>query len=265
MKEKLILFLGLFLIIIIPSSYAINTPRPEYPRPQFERAEWINLNGTWSYTFDFSQSGMERSLYNSEGFEQSIIVPFCPESSLSGVGYKDFINAMWYQRKISIPARWEGKRILLNFGGVDYKSIVFINGQQAFIHYGGSSSFSVDITPYVKPGYTSNLVVYVEDDLRQGLQTAGKQSLRLNSYSCHYTRVTGIWQTVWLEPVATQYITNLKTTPDIDNNSVKVEVAANTTSADKALPYVGIECRDGTRMEVGCCGRNNRYTGRLDR
>ena len=82
MKEKLILFLGLFLIIIIPSSYAINTPRPEYPRPQFERAEWINLNGTWSYTFDFSQSGMERSLYNSEGFEQSIIVPFCPESSL---------------------------------------------------------------------------------------------------------------------------------------------------------------------------------------
>lgn len=223
MKEKLILFLGLFLIIIIPSSYAINTPRPEYPRPQFERAEWINLNGTWSYTFDFSKSGMERSLYNSEGFEQSIIVPFCPESSLSGVGYKDFINAMWYQRKISIPARWEGKRILLNFGGVDYKSIVFINGQQAFIHYGGSSSFSVDITPYVKPGYTSNLVVYVEDDLRQGLQTAGKQSLRLNSYSCHYTRVTGIWQTVWMEAIAKEGLKSCRITPDLDNKKFVFE------------------------------------------
>ncbi len=222
MKKRLFYFWGLFLIII-PSCYAINTPRPEYPRPQFERADWINLNGTWSYTFDFSKSGMERSLYNSQEFEQSIIVPFCPESSLSGVGYKDFINAMWYQRKISIPATWEGKRILLNFGGVDYKSIVYINGQQVFIHYGGSSSFSVDITSYVKPDSISNLVVYVEDDLRQGLQTAGKQSLRLNSYSSHYTRVTGIWQTVWMEAIAKEGLKSCRITPDLDNKKFVFE------------------------------------------
>ncbi|MFR2069148.1 MAG: glycoside hydrolase family 2 protein [Bacteroides nordii] len=219
MKKKIILFLGLFLIIIIPSCYAINIPRPEYPRPQFERADWINLNGTWTYTFDFSKSGMERFLYKSEGFKQSIIVPFCPESSLSGVDHKDFINAMWYQRKISIPSTWEDKCILLNFGGVDYKSIVYINGQQVFIHYGGSSSFSVDITPYVKAGSISNLVVYVEDDLRQGLQTAGKQSLRLNSYSCHYTRVTGIWQTVWMEAIAKEGLKSCRITPDLDNKN----------------------------------------------
>ena len=105
------------------------------------------------------------------------------------------------------------------FGGVDYKSIVYINGQQVFIHYGGSSSFSVDITPYVKAGSISNLVVYVEDDLRQGLQTAGKQSLRLNSYSCHYTRVTGIWQTVWMEAIAKEGLKSCRITPDLDNKN----------------------------------------------
>ena len=216
MKKKIVLFLGLFFPVIIPFCYAMDIPRPEYPRPQFERKDWINLNGIWSYTFDFSKSGMERSLYASEGFGQTIMVPFCPESSLSGVGHKDFIHAMWYQRKISIPVVWKGKRILLNFGGVDYKSIIYIDGQQVFVHYGGSSSFSVDIT-YVNPGSTSNLVVYVEDNLRQGLQTAGKQSFRLNSYGSRYTRVTGIWQTVWMEAIAKEGLKNCYITPDLDN------------------------------------------------
>ena len=91
------------------SSFGAEIPRPEYPRPQFERESWINLNGTWSYEFDFSESGLERSLFNSKGFEKPITVPFCPESPLSGVNHKDFINAMWYHRTLSIPQDWEGK------------------------------------------------------------------------------------------------------------------------------------------------------------
>ncbi len=223
MKERVVGFLVLFLTIVTASSAADIIPRPEYPRPQFERTDWINLNGKWNYEFDFSKSGMERSLFTADKFEKSIIVPFCPESPLSGVDYKDFINAMWYQRNISIPKEWDGKRILLNFGGVDYKSTIYINGKEIFVHYGGSSSFSVDITSYVTTGSFNNLVVYVEDDLRSQLQTSGKQSHRLNSYSCLYTRVTGIWQTVWLEAVSKGGLKNCRITPDLDNQQFVFE------------------------------------------
>ena len=222
MNKKFALSLGLFLTAIT-TCFGIEIPRPEYPRPQFERVDWMNLNGTWSYEFDFSKSGIERSLFTNEGFGKTILVPFCPESPLSGVNHKDFIDAMWYQRKLSIPEAWAGKRILLNFGGVDYKSTIYINGQQAFVHYGGSSSFSVDITSYVTPGSTDNLVVYVEDDLRSGLQTSGKQSHRLHSYSCLYTRVTGIWQTVWLEAVSKGGLKSCSITPDLDNKQFVFE------------------------------------------
>jgi Beta-galactosidase/beta-glucuronidase len=222
MSKRVILFFGLFFTIAL-MCFSVTMPRPEYPRPQFERTDWINLNGTWSFDFDFSKSGIERSLFSSEGLEKSIIVPFCPESPLSGVNYKDFINAVWYQRKINIPSEWDGKRILLNFGGVDYKSTIYINGKQAFVHYGGSSSFSVDISDHVEAGSDNNLVVYVEDDLRSGLQTSGKQSHRLYSYSCLYTRVTGIWQTVWLEAVTKGGLKTCRITPDLDNKQFVFE------------------------------------------
>ena len=219
---KKTLFLTLFIIVAAKVS-ASNIPRPEYPRPQFERSDWINLNGKWSFDFDFSKSGIERSLFKTESFEKSIIVPFCPESPLSGINHKDFINAVWYQRKISVPSEWAGKRILLNFGGVDYKSIIYINGKEIFVHYGGSSSFSVDITSYVTAGSTDNLVVYAEDDLRSRLQTSGKQSHRLYSYECLYTRVTGIWQTVWLEAVSKGGLKYCRITPDLDNKQFVFE------------------------------------------
>lgn len=205
------------------SSFGAEIPRPEYPRPQFERDSWINLNGTWSYEFDFSESGLERSLFNSKGFEKPITVPFCPESPLSGVNHKDFINAMWYHRTLSIPQDWEGKHILLNFGGVDYKSTIYINGKQVFVHYGGSSSFSVDISKYVTVGKDNDLVVYVQDDVRSEMQTGGKQSRRLYSYSCLYTRVTGIWQTVWLEAVEQGGLKSCRITPDLDGGQFVFE------------------------------------------
>ena len=156
LKRRLIL-----LVVTLASVSAFAIPRPEYPRPQFERSNWINLNGEWSYTIDFSGSGFERGLVRSEGFDTKITVPFCPESKLSGVEFKDFVENLWYQRKISIPKEWDGKNILLNFGAVYYEAEIYVDGKFALRHFGGTTSFSVDITRLVKPGGQHNLVVYV--------------------------------------------------------------------------------------------------------
>ena len=175
MKKQLI---TLFLFLLGSCySFANSSPRSEYPRPQFERSAWINLNGTWTFDFDFGETGKDRQFQNIQNFSKQITVPFCPESKLSGVEYTDFINCMWYQRKINIPADWSNKKIFLNFGAVDYYTEIYIDGQVIQRHYGGSSSFSVDITRYVKPNQTHNLVLMVKDDLRSGLQTGGKQFL----------------------------------------------------------------------------------------
>lgn len=221
-KVSLLIFAFALCTNIVAAQNA-DIPRPEHPRPQFERSEWINLNGTWTYQFDFGMSGMEQRLFEKSSFDAQIVVPFCPESSLSGVNYKDFINAMWYQRTISVPASWKGRQVMLHFGGVDYKATIFVDGKQVFVHYGGSASFSVDITSYVTFGGSNNLIVYVQDDVRSGLQTIGKQSPRLNSYACFYTRVTGIWQTVWMEPISTMGLKSCRIIPDLDNRQFVFE------------------------------------------
>ncbi len=199
-------------------------PRPEYPRPQFERTEWINLNGSWSFCFDFGKSGMDRELYLSKGFDREIIVPFCPESILSGVGYKDFIESMWYHKKISIPRAWANKKILLHFGGVDYECEAFIDGKSVGRHWGGSTSFYFDITRFVRAGESHNLVLYVFDDTRSGRQAGGKQSpeYSFKKKRCHYTRTTGIWQTVWLEAVHSQGLKSCQIIPDVDNSRLTI-------------------------------------------
>ena len=147
-----------------------SVPRHEYPRPQFQRNDWwTNLNGTWSYTFDFGLSGQERGYAESKGFDNEITVPFCPESKLSGVEYRDFIPAIWYHRKLEIPQKWAGRRVILHFGAVDYMSEVFIDGKLVGRHWGGSSSFSHDITAHVRAGEEHDLVVYARDDTRSGV------------------------------------------------------------------------------------------------
>jgi beta-galactosidase/beta-glucuronidase len=193
-------------------------PRPEYPRPQFFRADWINLNGTWTYTFDFGKSGVQRGFELSQGFASNINVPFCPESALSGVGYTDFIEAMWYQRFITIPLNWQEKRILVHFGAVDYACEVFVDGKSAGRHWGGTVSFSFDITRLVEPGGTHSLVLAVQDDTRTGHQPGGKQSQKYHSHGCHYTRTTGIWQTVWLEAVHAEGLKSIQIVPDLDGS-----------------------------------------------
>lgn len=219
-------------------------PRAEYPRPQFERAEWINLNGEWSYTLDPVKTGWERDLKDSKGFDGKIIVPFAPESKLSGVEHKEFIPCIWYQRNITIPADWTGKDILLNFGAVYYESEIYIDGKFVDRHFGGSDSFSADITKFVKPGQTHSLVVNAKSDLRGRMQSAGKQSLRHSSFECMYTRTTGIWQTVWLEAVAPSGIDRVKYVTDIDRNTVSMEFTMRRNASGNTLT---VTVKDGNK------------------
>ena len=194
----------------------MNIPRPEYPRPQFERQQWINLNGTWTYEFDFGRSGIEREVFKSSGFKNTITVPFVPESKLSGVEYTDFIESMFYHRKLNIPADWQKRRIILNFGAVDFIAEIFINGKKVFRHVGGSTPFAVDLTNEVVPGNEYDLVVGVTDLLRNNTQGAGKQSQEYHSHNCVYTRSTGIWQTVDLESCGLYGVKSCRITPDFD-------------------------------------------------
>ncbi len=195
-------------------------PRPEYPRMQFVRAEWLNLNGEWSFEFDFGDSGLERGLGSSRGFERKILVPFCPESKLSGVGYTDFIPAMFYHRKITVPANWAGQLVMLHFGAVDFYCEGFLDGVSVGTHTGGSSSFAFDLTAAAKPGCEQDFVLHVRDDVRSGEQPGGKQSIKHGSYGCLYTRTTGIWQTVWLEPVPQSGLKRCAIVPDFDGGAL---------------------------------------------
>ena len=194
----------------------MSIPRPEYPRPQFEREDWINLNGTWSYEFDFGRSGVEREVYKSTGFKDKITVPFVPECKLSGVEYTDFIEGMYYHRKITIPENWNGRRIMLNFGAVDFIAEVYINAKKLARHVGGSTPFTVDLTNDVEPGKEYDLVVGVTDLLRKHTQGGGKQSPEYHSHNCVYTRSTGIWQTVDLEACGIYGLKSCRITPDFD-------------------------------------------------
>ncbi len=209
-------------------------PRPEHPKPQLERSDWINLNGTWSFSFDFGRSGIERGFTRSTGFDREIVVPFCPESALSGIGHTDFLQSVWYHRSIEVPVEWRGTRVLLHFGGVDFECHAYIDGRHVGGHFGGSSSFYFDITSFVAAGSSFHLVVHATDDTRSTHQGGGKQSLDYHSVGCFYTRTTGIWQTVWLEAVPFQGLHSYEQCPNIDTRQLHIrptffELARNLT------------------------------------
>ena len=223
---------------------AVDIPRPEYPRPQFERTDWVNLNGQWTFEMDFGASGEQRGWTNSKGLSKKITVPFCPESELSGIGYTDFIPCVWYQRNINIPAEWNGKKILLHFGAADYETKVYVDGKMVGEHKGSGSSFNFDITSYVKAGQQANLVVRVYDNLRGGMQPGGKQCTALYSAGCSYTRVTGIWQTVWMEAVNEQALKNVFAIPDIDQQQLVVRPEFYNEGNNNTLT---VEVKDGKK------------------
>ncbi len=201
----------------------MSIPRNEYPRPQLVRNEWINLNGEWEFEIDNSLSGKPKEFNKRKSFDSKIIVTFCPESELSGVGNKDFIHSVWYRRNITIPENWKGKKIILHFGAVDYETTVYVNGEEVGTHCGGYTSFSFDITRYLKEN-DNYITICAEDNVKDGIQPSGKQSMEYHSHGCYYTRTTGIWQTVWMECVSENYIQNIKIDTDINIPSVNIAV-----------------------------------------
>lgn len=189
------------------------------PNPQFERKNWLSLNGEWDFGFQkakhsykFSKdAGFACDIHKKSEYDYKINVPFCVESKLSGIGYTGFINYVWYRKKVNFHA--EGKLVFLNIGAADYLTTVLINGKCAGRHKGGYTSFKFNITDYIKDG-ENEIFILCEDEVRDPYVPAGKQSDRKNSYACSYTRTTGIWGNVYLEFIPENHIESFKIYPD---------------------------------------------------
>lgn len=206
-----------------------------YPRPQFKRDKWLNLNGRWDYAITPAAAPQPTQM------DGKILVPFAVESRLSGVARKVRPeDRIWYRRTFNIPADWSGKNVMLNFGAVDHVARVWVNGAMVGAHEGGFDTFGFDITPHLREG-ENELVVQVADPTSAGTQPRGKQILEPSGI--WYTAVSGIWQTVWLEPVSKLHIADVRATADIDRAVVDVEVAlsnwANDTDAVRLTVSAG--------------------------
>jgi len=200
---------------------------PEYPRPTMVREQWKNLNGLWNYAVTDNTNAVT-------GWEGKILVPYPIESALSGIKRQLLPeDVLWYQREFTIPDSWRGKRIILNFDAVDFESEIWVNGKNAGSHKGGYDRFSFDITDLLEDKGVQNLVVKVKDPSNSGEQAHGKQSLHPAGAS--YTTTSGIWQTVWLEPVSINYISRAKIIPDIDNSLVHFSFTVKNIKEDHEL------------------------------
>ena len=222
-------------------------PHPEYPRPQLAREQWQNLNGLWDLRF--AAAGDDLSTPPTDGFDRRILVPFPVESALSGVGEAVPEGRVWYQRTFAVPEDWtrDGGRVRLNFGAVDWESHVFVNGQKVGEHRGGFDPFSLDITDALKAGQNT-LAVGVSDPTNTGAQPRGKQ--HRNPSGIFYTPVTGIWQTVWMEPVPAAHIRSLRITPDVDAGEVEIQVDAEGGSNVPDGDFLEYTITDGDRVLI---------------
>jgi beta-galactosidase/beta-glucuronidase len=210
---------------------------PEYPRPQLVRKEWMNLNGLWELAMT------NREAAKPDSFPEQILVPFPVESALSGVmKIPDENQRIWYRRSFSIPKKWIGERILLNFGAVDFEATVWVNGKKVGEHRGGYDGFSFDITDAMTGPGPNELIVAAWDPSDAGTQPRGKQVRK--PHSIWYTPTSGIWQTVWLEPVSAAHINELKITPDVDKSAVTVQPVTTPSLGNYS---VEVTVRDGSR------------------
>ncbi|NOU88633.1 glycoside hydrolase family 2 [Paenibacillus sp. LMG 31460] len=201
-----------------------NQPRAEYPRPQFVRDSWINLNGEWEFEFDDDRVGSKEKWHlGNRKLYKTIQVPFAFQSKLSGIGSNEFHDVVWYRRDLTLPDDFQNKRILLHFGAVDYEASVWVNGVLVAKHEGGHTPFHADITDALQAG-TNKLVVKAVDYSKDVTLPRGKQYWHTDSASIFYTRTTGIWQTVWMEAVSNDgYLDKVKITPDIDEKQVEFQ------------------------------------------
>jgi beta-galactosidase/beta-glucuronidase len=197
-----------------------DVPKPEYPRPQLVREAWLCLNGRWQFEVDRGDSGLERGLRSKE-LDGEILVPFAPESEASGIGDVDFLTAVWYRRSVQIPADWSGQRVLLHFGAVDHDTTVWVNDVEVARHRGGFTPFTADLGGVAEPGEEATIVVRARDP-RSGPQARGKQSVPYANAACNYTRTTGIWQTVWMEPVPDMSLRRPRIVPQLASGSFAV-------------------------------------------
>ena len=219
-------------------------PRPEYPRPHFVRTEWMNLNGLWEFAFDDEDAGLRDKWYSGHpAFDLRILVPFTFEATRSRIGRLSFHERIWYRREIQVPERWRERRILLNFGAVDYRATVWLNGSIVGAHEGGHTPFTCDVTSALSD-LRGVIVVRVEDPPTDRYIPRGKQYWEEQPSGIFYARTTGIWQTVWLEPVARSFIANVKITPFIDG-AVKFQFKVSSPEPDQ---FVKVIVRDKDRF-----------------
>lgn len=207
--------------------------RNEYPRPQFIRKDWVNLNGEWEFMFDDTNSGEKEKWYLNTTFSKTINVPFTYESEASGIGEKVFHPIIWYKRTITNINR-DNKRTILHFQASDFTTKVWVDGVFAGKHDGGYSAFSMDITNKLDESSEHTIVVKVEDS-QSCHQPRGKQRWKDENFGCWYVQTTGIWQTVWMEFVPEVSLKRVKMTPDIDNNSIDMEFTVNVPKSEEVM------------------------------
>jgi beta-galactosidase/beta-glucuronidase len=224
-------------------------PRGEYPRPEAKRKDWISLNGTWNFEFDPNHLGFTKNWHITPQLSRNITVPFVFQSRLSGINSQEFIDTVWYARTFEIPSQYHQKHVLLNFGAVDYECQVFINGQFVGHHMGGLSAFAYDITAYLTSDRSKpqQLVVQVFDPPFDPEIPRGKQSVAKRFSGCDYEKVTGIWQSVWLEFIAEAYLD--RSNVQIKTNCKTGEISASISIENKTeIPFfVEAEVFDGEK------------------
>ncbi|MGC8489168.1 MAG: glycoside hydrolase family 2 protein, partial [Clostridia bacterium] len=224
-------------------------PRPEHPRPHFLRAEWASLNGVWEFAFDPEEVGCGQHWERRAVLDSAIVVPFPVESRLSGIGDRTVHDVVWYARTVTVPRAWRDRAVLLHFGAVDWRADVYLNGCHAASHKGGQTPFEVDTSPYVDADGVLRIVVRAEDRARDRGQPRGKQYWKDESERIFYTRTTGIWQSVYWEPVQETHITRFHLRPQRGDGSVGFE-AGIAAPADGTVLEIRIADADGLYAEA---------------
>lgn len=263
MKHHCLFFLTVLIITSIPAfsqkkitmktpftdaAEKASVPLPDYPRPQLKRSEWMCLNGQWDYAGGKSvpEAADPQKVFSFKDVNEKILVPFSPESYLSGIQRSGEIN-MWYRRTFEIPSAWKGKHVLLNFGAAAFSTTVFINNKKIGTHTGSYDSFNFDITSYLKNG--ENMIVVAVQDLNNGKAPCGKCGPRGGSY----TNFSGIWQTVWLEPVSDNYIQDIRLIPDVQGQRLKILVNSREQAKVSAVVL------NGTKIVAGNKSGTDKY------